>query len=316
MVSKKQLDKLLNKKILLFGKNGQVGFEVCSFLEPLCNLLPLGREDLNLENVNEIESLVEHFKPDYIINCAAFTGVDAAEIDERQAYLLNCKVPQVMAEVAQSKNAFLIHLSTDYVFDGANSGPYSELDKTNPLNVYGKTKLLGEAAIQKKCCKHIILRTSWVFSPRGKNFVKAIIQKSKTKKTMEVVNDQVGIPTSAKFLANVIVKILACSNKTGSLDHQDKVRLGIYHAAMEGKTTWYALANDILNYIAKNHSQFPMITEKLVPISSSGLSSKVIRPPNSVLSNKKLISEFDVTSYHWKTDLNFVIDKLVGLTND
>ena len=196
-------------KILLFGKNGQLGWELNQSLAPLGELISLSSKELDVKNLNELKNTINTIKPNLIINASAYTAVDRAEQEPEIAMQVNAYAPAVMAECAKKIGAVLIHYSTDYVFDGEKKIPYIETDKTNPLNVYGQSKLEGEQSISQVGGAHIILRTSWVYSLRGDNFVTKVLSWASQKETLQIVTDQVGSPTWASALADVTNKMIA-----------------------------------------------------------------------------------------------------------
>jgi dTDP-4-dehydrorhamnose reductase len=223
-------------KILLTGKDGQVGFALHKKLVSLGEVIATDRNELNLENPDAIRAFIEKIKPDIIINAAAYTDVDKAESEIELAYKVNTEAPRVLAEKASQLDIPIIHFSTDYVFDGLKNEPYVETDQANPQSVYGKTKWEGEEAVRNHK-KHIILRTSWVFSSRGQNFLKTILKLIQEKSSLNIVSDQKGTPTSADALADVTYKIVkTILNKPNFED------FGIYHVALEGETNWYQYA--------------------------------------------------------------------------
>lgn len=213
-------------KILLFGKNGQVGWELQRSLSVLGEVIALDRHSKsfcgNLENLERIKDTIQTIKPDIIVNAAAYTAVDQAESNFDLANLINYEAVKVIAKEAEKINAWFLHYSTDYVFDGNSNKPWTESDKTNPINIYGKTKLFGEEAIQEYCSKYLILRTSWVYSSKGNNFIKTILRLINEKKELSIIDDQNGSPTSAELIAD-------CTAHCIKTIQDDKLQNMFYH---------------------------------------------------------------------------------------
>lgn len=272
-------------KILITGINGQVGHAMMQQLTEH-ELIGLTRQNCDLINPDEIKHVIDQHQPDLIINPAAYTRVDQAESEVELAFQINRDAPTVMAEKAQECNIPFIHFSTDYVFDGHKDTAYNEADSTHPLSAYGQSKLAGEREIQRVGGKFYILRTSWIYSNIGKNFYLTIKKISQERDEIRVVSDQFGVPTSAFFIADQLKLII---NK---LDYNNR---GIYHLVPDGQCSWYEFAEAIL---IKNQSK-PEPT-KLIPIKSSQYPTKVIRPKNSVLSNKKFKNNFSIELLNWK----------------
>jgi len=223
-------------KILLTGRDGQVGFALHKKLASIGEVIATDRNELNLENSDAIRTFIEKIKPDMIINAAAYTDVDKAESDIELAYKVNAEAPKVLAEKASHLNIPMIHFSTDYVFDGLKNLPYVETDQTNPQSVYGQTKWKGEEAVRNHK-KHIILRTSWVLSSHGQNFLKTILKLIQEKSSLSIVSDQKGSPTSADAIADVTYKIIKTIFQNSSFED-----FGTYHVVLEGETNWYQYA--------------------------------------------------------------------------
>jgi len=233
-------------RILLLGKTGQLGWELQRTLAPLGEISALGPEELNLTDLDALASLIHATHPQVIVNASAYTAVDRAEGQVDLAMRLNAQAPAVMAEAARELNAALIHFSTDYVFDGEKDTPYTESDPTNPLNVYGKSKLNGEQAIVEAKCVHLILRTSWVYSLRGDSFVSKTLAWARQQETMRIVADQVGSPTWARMLSEITAAILAQS-LSAPQDYLS-ARSGIYHLGGSGGVSRLDLARAILRF--------------------------------------------------------------------
>lgn len=284
-------------KILLLGKNGQVGWELQRTLAPLGQVLSLGREELDLENGQAIRETVRKIKPRVIVNAAAYTRVDGAEDEGETARYLNAAAPGIMAEEAQRLGAFLIHYSTDYVFDGSKHTPYTEDDHPAPLNVYGQTKREGEHNIQASGASHLILRTCWVYGLRGKNFLLTIRRLAAEREELRIVNDQVGSPTWCRMLAELTALILA-RNPVSWPE-------GIYHASAGGETSWFGFARAILE-----HTGWDGISPSLIPIPSSEYVTPALRPNYTVLSGAKLAHELGLYLPSWDHMLALALEDL------
>jgi dTDP-4-dehydrorhamnose reductase len=299
--------------ILLMGKTGQVGAHLHNLLLQLGQVIAPDRTQLDLLKPEDIRRAVREVRPDIIINAAAYTAVDAAETDVAQAFVVNADAPALLAEEANKRGAALVHYSTDYVFDGAKTKPYDEDDQTNPLNVYGKTKLAGEEAIRKSCAPHLIFRTSWIYETRGRNFLLTILRLATERQELKIVCDQIGSPTRAAQIAAATYKILArlYQQSTGKFDFAEIA--GTYHMTATGQTTWYDFAKAILElasrvspdapWIAATTKSRPVIAQRVLPITSGEYRSPARRPANSVLSNSRLTRTFGVALPPWLTQL-------------
>ncbi|MDO9323192.1 MAG: dTDP-4-dehydrorhamnose reductase, partial [Pseudomonas sp.] len=230
-------------KILLLGKNGQVGWELQRSLAPLGELLALDSKSTaycgDLNNLPGIAATIRSFAPHVIVNAAAYTAVDKAESEPAQAQRINAEAVAVLAHEAQQLGAWLVHYSTDYVFDGSGATPWQETAAVGPLSVYGTSKLAGELAIQASGCKHLIFRTSWVYAARGNNFVKTMLRLAQERDSLNVIADQFGAPTGAELLADVTAHALRCVQQQPEL-------AGLYHLAAAGETNWYSYARFVL----------------------------------------------------------------------
>lgn len=286
-------------KILLFGKNGQLGWEARRTLASLGEVVALGSQDLDLTRLDELAQIVRQVRPDVIFNAAAYTAVDKAESEPDLAMLINAKAPGVMAEEARKLNAVLIHYSTDYVFDGKKGAPYIETDPTNPLNVYGQSKLAGEQAIGQVGGAYVILRTSWVYSLRGSGFVSKVLEWSRKQETLRVVNDQVGSPTWARMLAEVAT--LLVGKGVGFLQEQT----GLYHLAGDGSASRLEWAQTILEIDPNKQGQ---MVRELLPALTADFPTPAERPLFSVLSCSKFVDAFDLRIPDWKTSLKMAME--------
>lgn len=290
--------------ILLTGKNGQVGWELQRTLASLGNVIATDRKQLDLAIPDAIRKIVRKYQPDLIVNAAAYTAVDKAESESEQAMAINGTAPGVLAEEAKRINASIIHYSTDFVFDGQSSQPYTEEDKPNPINIYGKTKLAGERAVQEVGGAHLILRTSWVFGNRGKNFLLTMQRLAKEREELNIVADQVGCPTWARIIAEVtaqiFVNILSSGNKPTEAMLQKN---GIYHIASAGSTTWYDFAKDIIEL--SNIKPKPTLT----PINTEDYPLPASRPRYTCLASDKVKEKFNIHMPDWREMLGLCLGK-------
>ena len=288
-------------KILLTGKDGQVGFALHKKLVSVGEVIATNRNELNLENPDAIRAFIEKIKPDIIINAAAYTDVDKAETEIELAHKVNTEAPKVLAEKASQLNIPMIHFSTDYVFDGLKNEPYVETDQANPQSIYGKTKWEGEEAVRNHK-KHITLRTSWVFSSRGQNFLKTILKLIQEKSTLNVVSDQKGTPISAAKLADVtyaIVKII--------LNTPNFKDFGTYHVTLEGQTNWNQYACFINDEAIHLGLKTTMTSQDIKSISSDAYPTKAVRPINSRLDTTKIKKTFMLKLPSWEQEVAAVI---------
>jgi len=273
--------------VLIFGSNGQVGFSLKEYLSN--QIIPIYRKDCNLMNLDKIKETIDLYKPDLVINAAAYTKVDKAEIEKDIAFRVNSDAPKVMAKKAQELKIPFVHFSTDYVFNGKMKRAYTEKDSPSPLGVYGASKLAGEQEIQKIGGSFFIFRTSWVYSKIGQNFYLTINRLAKEKDQLDVVIDQVGVPTSSIFISKQIQKIITKLPKTNS---------GIFHLVPNGYCSWYEFSKAI---IEKMDHKFKI--PKIVPIKSKDFSTLAIRPQNSVLDNSLFKSTFMLEFNDWQSEL-------------
>ena len=290
-------------KILLIGKEGQVGGELSTLLKPLGELILCGEKDLDLTQVDRIREKLRDVRPHIIVNAAAYTAVDKSEEEPELALAVNGTAPAILAEEAKKLDAALIHYSTDYVFDGEKREPYTEEDTPNPQSVYGRTKLAGDEAIQSTGLPHLIFRTSWVYGLKGKNFLLTMQRLAKERDELKIVDDQIGSPTWSRTIAqttaNVLEQVLTQSSP-GDLSRFEQAS-GLYNLVCSGQTSWFGFAQAILN--ASSSSQ----TTKLTPIPTSEYPTPAKRPLYSVLSTKKLQSSFGITPPTWDVTLKYCL---------
>ncbi|TAJ75820.1 MAG: dTDP-4-dehydrorhamnose reductase [Gallionellaceae bacterium] len=291
------------RKILLTGKNGQVGWELQRTLAPLGRVIALDSSGLDLADVDAIRRKVREIRPHIIVNPAAHTAVDKAESEPELAMAINGVAPGVFAEEAKKLDALLVHYSTDYVFDGSKQGAYREDDAPNPLGVYGKSKLAGEQAIRAAGCNHLILRTSWVYGARGKNFLLTMLRLAKERSELRIVDDQIGAPTWCRSLAEITAQILAQLYMPGASE-EDMARVsGTYHLTSSGSVSWHGFAAEILRLAAVQP------TPRLVAIPSREYPTPAARPLNSVLSNDKLLHTFGLQAGGWQENLQLCMQE-------
>jgi dTDP-4-dehydrorhamnose reductase len=305
----------MTPRILLTGKNGQVGHELHDLLPRLGEVVALDRQRLDLSQLHEIRRVVREIHPDLIVNAAAYTAVDQAEKEESLAEAINARAPAILAEEAKRIGAAIVHYSTDYVFDGSKNSPYDENDRTNPLNAYGRTKLAGEQAIRESGAHHLIFRTAWVYSTRGKNFLLTILRLATERDELRIVNDQFGAPTWSHEIASATVQVLQ-----RMLDRKDQSSAwmelgGAYHMTAAGEATWYDFAQAILEegktpnaagntWFAAVTGGKPLLARKVVAINTSDYPTPARRPPYSVLSNARLAQIFGIQLADWRTQLH------------
>lgn len=291
-------------KILLTGLDGQLGKQLQSFLAPLGDLTTVGRATLDLANAEDIYKAIEEVKPEIIVNAAAYTAVDKSESEVELATAVNGTAPGILAAEAERLGATLIHVSTDYVFDGTRSVPYLETDPTNPLGTYGASKLKGEEAIEKTNAKYVIIRTAWVYGAYGKgNFVKTMLRLGKEREELRVVYDQVGTPTWTGDLAGAISQLIP--RLSGD-------NLGIYHYTNSGAISWYDFAIAIFEEAEK--LGFPLKIKRVVPITTAEYPTPAKRPAYSVLNCAKISQVLETYPPHWREGLRQMLKELAEIS--
>jgi dTDP-4-dehydrorhamnose reductase len=282
------------RRILLTGADGQVGWELRRTLAPLGDVMAFSRDALDLADQNRLRERVRELKPDVIVNAAAYTAVDKGESEEALAALINADAPRVLAEEAERIGAWLVHYSTDYVFDGTKASPYVEDDAPNPINAYGRTKLAGEQAIAALGGRHLIFRTSWVYANRGKNFLLTMLRLAAERDELRVVNDQRGAPTWARLIAEgtslVLIQVLTDQPRHG-------FGSGIYHLTCDGVTTWREFAEAIFDNA--DLARRP----RVIPITTAEYPMPAKRPRDSTLANDRLLREFGIRLPTWRSAL-------------
>ena len=291
-------------KTLIFGGSGQVGTELKKLVQLNGDVRVVERREADFSRPQTIEKLVDEVKPTRIINAAAYTSVDQAEVEEDLVHQINATAVNALASCAKKYDALLVHYSTDYVFDGAGERPYKEVDKTNPETVYGQSKLKGEAYIQSSGCRYVILRTTWVISATGKNFLKTIMRHALTKDSLQVVNDQIGAVTCAGLIAQVTDDLIR-------KDAVAQIDSGIYHLCSSGEGSWF----DVAVYAIKRASERGVLlrcdASNVQPVSSDQYPVRANRPKSSKLSTEKLQRILTNPLPHWKMCVDVTIDELL-----
>ena len=297
-------------RVLLIGANGQLGHTLADALKTLGEVKALTRLEADLSDPwvldETLKPIVQSFKPHAIVNAAAYTAVDKAETERDVARRVNAHSVGLLAQLAQSVNAVLVHYSTDYVFDGNGTRPWVEDDETNPLSVYGQTKWLGEKSVAQHCARHLILRTSWVVGVHGNNFLKTMLRLASERDALRVVADQIGAPTSTQLLAQVTLTTLEAMLQA----KLDDSRFGTYHVACSGETSWHAYARYIIAGATKRGAHFKVKPEAIEPILTSDYPLPAPRPANSRLNTNKVRTNFGVALPSWQEGVDTVLDDL------
>ncbi len=297
-------------KILLLGKNGQVGWELQRSLAPLGAVLALDRHSTpycgDLSKPEQLAQTVLAYKPDFIVNAAAHTAVDRAESEPELAKGLNADAPAALAKAAAQVGAWLVHYSTDYVFDGSGTHARQEGEGTGPLSVYGQTKLDGEKAIVASGCKYLIFRTSWVYAARGGNFAKTMLRLAQECEQLTVINDQHGAPTGADLIADVTAHAMR-----RVLNTQNIAFSGVYHLVASGETTWHGYASHVIEQVKRLKPDLPWKVQNIAPVPASAFPTPATRPHNSRLCNTKLQERFGLVLPHWQQGVNRMLVEIL-----
>lgn len=297
-------------KILLLGANGQVGFELARSLLPLGEVIALNRSQADFENLENLRAIVQSIHPDVIVNAAAYTAVDKAQTECETAFLINAQAVEVLAQEAKNLNALLIHYSTDYVFDGSKTTPYFENDVTNPLNVYGESKLAGEQAIEKSGADYLIFRTTWVFAARGQNFVNSILRLASEREELNIVADQIGAPTWARLSADTTAH---CLRQAVQERGANTFESGIFNLTSSGETSWFEFAQKILKHLPPSPpTKGGAVLCVIKPIPTSAYPTPAKRPANSRLSTAKLAQRFGLKMPFWEETLKLCLEEKYG----
>lgn len=289
--------------ILLLGSGGQLGWELRRTLAPIADIVALDRAALDLRDPAQLRERVRTLRPAAVVNAAAYTNVDGAEADRENAFVVNAAAPHVLAEEAARTRALLVHYSTDYVFDGRASVPYAEEAAVSPINVYGESKLEGERAIASTGCAHIILRTSWIYGTRGRNFLQTMLRLAREKPVLEVVHDQVGCPTWSRMVAEASAQLLA-RLAAGSRFETDAT--GIYHVCATGRASWWDFARAIL---AMDPAQHEHVCAEVRAVCTSQVQRPAARPAFSVLDTQRLMDTFGLSLPSWTEQLEMVMQE-------
>ncbi|MGV0953773.1 MAG: dTDP-4-dehydrorhamnose reductase [Fluviibacter sp.] len=290
------------KKILLLGKDGQVGWELQRALAPLGLLTALNRRECDLADPAQIQAALEQYEPEVIVNAAAYTAVDLAETDQAMARRINVDAVAELALYAREMGSLLVHYSTDYIFDGTKPEAYVEDDLTNPLSVYGQTKLAGENRIRDALCRHLIFRTSWVYATRGGNFARTMLRLAAERETLNVIDDQIGAPTSAELIADVTAHALrdVLSGRAPG---------GTYHLAAAGETSWYGYAQFVIAYARAQGIVLKLADTGLKPIPASEYPLPAKRPQNSRMNTHLLERSFALKLPQWQDGVKRVLNE-------
>ncbi len=305
-------------RILLTGRDGQVGRELERVLAKTSELKALGRQELDLTQPSQIREAIRAFKPHVVLNAAAYTAVDKAESEEPLARAINAEAPAVMADEAKTIGAALIHYSTDYVFDGTKKQPYTEDDAPNPLGAYGRTKLAGEKAILQAGERYVIFRTEWVYATRGKNFLLTILRLGSEREELRIVDDQIGAPTWSREIAKATAQVISKEwHRVGAQSFQGRV--GIYHMTAAGQTSWFGFTSDIIKtarryqngagWLRKTITERPLKVQRVVPIATKDYPTPARRPAYSVFSNERLQRTFGVKLPDWRIQLETALSQ-------
>jgi dTDP-4-dehydrorhamnose reductase len=292
-------------KILITGGSGQVGFELCRALSPLGRILAPSRQSLNLNRADDVAVYLASHRPDVIVNAAAFTGVDAAETQREPAERLNHELPAQLATHAREHGIPLVHYSTDYVYAGTGVEAWHENGTTGPLSHYGATKLQGDEAIQRSGVKHLILRTSWVYSARGKNFLDTMLRLGRERDRLAVVEDQIGAPTPARLIATVTLLALR-EWQRGTMED------GVYHLVARGETSWHEFACEIFRLAREAGEPMAITPDGVAPIPTRDYPTPATRPLNSRLAVDKLETALGITLPDWQTQLALTLEEYLA----
>ena len=292
-------------RILLLGANGQLGKELERQLPSVANIAAFPRESLDITNHKAVRDAVRCIHPNIIVNAAAYTAVDKAEADAEFAHAVNADAVANLAQIAREQSLWLIHYSTDYVFDGSKQSPYFETDTPNPINVYGASKLAGEKAIAAANCQHLIFRTTWVIGKDGNNFAKTILRLASERGALRVIGDQIGVPTSPSLITRVTIDAIRAIKESNAWPR------GIYHLAPQGKTSWHEIAQTLIAYAERQHIPLRTHVADIQAITAAEYPTAAKRPLNSQLDTHKLRSQLSFDLPQWKDDFLVVARDIV-----
>jgi dTDP-4-dehydrorhamnose reductase len=302
--------------ILLIGKNGQIGRELSAMLPRIGNVVALGHSDLDISKPDQVRNSIRSVKPQLIANAAAYTAVDKAESEVSLATAINAQAPGLIAEEAKRIGASLVHYSTDYVFDGSKTTPYTEEDAPNPQSVYGRTKLEGEIAIQQSGADYLIFRTAWIYAREGKNFLLTILRLATEREELKIVRDQIGAPTTSHEIAAATSQIIGKLFTSAGDKSPFAAVSGVYHTTAAGETSWARFAEAILEHaratqipppwFASATKKMPIVANRVVPITTAEYPTPARRPAYSVLSNLRLAETFRTQLPEWRTQLRSI----------
>jgi dTDP-4-dehydrorhamnose reductase len=292
-------------KILILGANGQAGRELARVLASVGTVAAWDRASADLEDLPGLAGKVRAAAADVIVNAAAYTAVDRAESEPDRAFRVNAEAVGILAGCARESGAWLVHYSTDYVFDGTSDRPYAETDAAHPLNVYGRSKLAGEESVRASGCRHLIFRTSWVFAPRGQNFVSTILRLAADKELLRIVRDQIGAPTSARLIGEVTRRALESIDQTPCPE-------GTYHVAARGEASWHEYACFIVEEARRLGYKMRVGPDRIMPVPTSDYPQPAARPANSRLNTGKLESWLGIALPAWQTEVARAIGEIVS----
>ncbi|MHC8441646.1 MAG: dTDP-4-dehydrorhamnose reductase [Candidatus Eutrophobiaceae bacterium] len=292
-------------KILLLGANGQLGQELHHTLPSVGAVKACGRAEVDFTEPQSIIAAIDTFQPDLIVNAAAYTAVDKAESERTLSFQVNADAVGTLAHEAAKRNIWLIHYSTDYVFDGSKTEPYSETDIPNPINVYGESKLAGERAIAAKGCKHFVFRVAWLLGSNGQSFAKTILRRAMERDSLKVINDQYGAPTAPMLIAKTTATAIA------SVATSCAWPTGIYHLSPHGKTTWFGIAQTLLQLAKEQRLRITVDDHALLPVTSSEYPTPASRPKNSLFNTRKLQQQLDIGLPHWQDGFVATATKII-----
>lgn len=292
-------------KVVVFGPTGQIGWELIRSLQGFGDLSAIGRAQLDLTDVSRVKALIDSLKPDWVVNCAAYTQVDAAEGESERANLVNADAVAAMATACARVNATLVHYSTDYVFDGTKSSAYGEDDPVQPLGAYGRSKFLGEQAIRASDVPHLILRTSWIYAARGVNFLQTMLRLARDRDEIQVVDDQFGAPTWARFVAEATADMMWRARHDAS--SKERVRSGAtVHLCNDGRTSWHGFATAIFEFMSAGGIRVPRVRA----ISTEQYGARAPRPRNSQLDVSSLKQQWEIEPPDWRASLLMCLEEV------